>query len=208
MSTVTPEIMLSWPTPNYVDPVTLTGPILAVNAIAIVLMTIFLVARFYARLRIVQKALGADDWIILAAYVSSQSPTEYRGILDQLIRFSGALYGIRNSSYGRSKVWNWSTPVRCRVQHDRQYRQGMESHMLRLRSSRYTRTYTDRSFPQATLVSQATISSVTALIKISICFSYLQLFPKNLSGWFNYSMIGILAAYAISSAFAAGFQCW
>ncbi len=69
MTIFTPELIASWPPPNYVNPVTLDPAIFTVNSICITVCTLCIVGRVYSRLRIVMTSLGADDWIMVAAYV-------------------------------------------------------------------------------------------------------------------------------------------
>jgi hypothetical protein len=60
--------VLKWPTPNYVDPVTRRPLVLSVEIPLTVLTILFTGGRFYSRTVIV-KALGWDDWFMLAATV-------------------------------------------------------------------------------------------------------------------------------------------
>jgi hypothetical protein len=57
-----------WPAPNYVDPVTRRPLVLGVEIPLTILTILFTAARFYSRTVIV-KALGWDDWFMLAATV-------------------------------------------------------------------------------------------------------------------------------------------
>ncbi len=66
---LSPAIIASWPEPNYVNPITLSTPVHAVNGVCIATMTVIIAARFYARTRVVRKPLGADDWTMFVAYV-------------------------------------------------------------------------------------------------------------------------------------------
>jgi hypothetical protein len=64
-----PSILITWPAPNYVDPVT-RGPLLyIVNGIFFGLATIAIWTRFYARV-FVRKWVGLDDFFILFAWFS------------------------------------------------------------------------------------------------------------------------------------------
>lgn len=63
------EIILSWPTPNYVDPKDVRGPQLPI--ITFVLFPIALVTvalRIFTRL-FISKSFGSDDWFLLAAII-------------------------------------------------------------------------------------------------------------------------------------------
>lgn len=71
MATPTLEDMLSWPEPDYENPRnTLDVAIYVVEGFLLALMTFFIVGRFYSRTILVKNALGADDWVMLLAYVS------------------------------------------------------------------------------------------------------------------------------------------
>jgi hypothetical protein len=64
----TPEDISKWPTPNYVNPETRRPLVLGVEIPLMILTTVFTAGRFYSRTVIV-KALGWDDWLMLAATV-------------------------------------------------------------------------------------------------------------------------------------------
>lgn len=68
MRSIPLSVALSWPTPNYVDPVTRGNALLIVNIIFIALVTVSIIARVYSRLS-VQGKLSIADWMILSAYV-------------------------------------------------------------------------------------------------------------------------------------------
>jgi hypothetical protein len=57
-----------WPAPNYVDPITRRPLVLGVEIPLTILTILFVAARFYSR-TIIVKALGWDDWFMLAAAV-------------------------------------------------------------------------------------------------------------------------------------------
>jgi hypothetical protein len=57
-----------WPLPNYVDPQTRRPLVLGVEIPLTILTILFTAGRFYSRTVIV-KALGWDDWFMLAATV-------------------------------------------------------------------------------------------------------------------------------------------
>jgi hypothetical protein len=64
--------MLAWPLPNYVDPETRTSLVLGVEIPLTIVTIIFVACRFYSRTVIV-RALGWDDWLMLAAVVHTPS---------------------------------------------------------------------------------------------------------------------------------------
>lgn len=63
------SVIVSWPAPNYEDPVTHGPAILIVNIIFIVLVLVAFVGRFYSRL-VIKKWLGIDDGMCVLALVS------------------------------------------------------------------------------------------------------------------------------------------
>jgi hypothetical protein len=71
MATFAPlSVILSWPIPNYVDPVTRDSRgYFALCTIFLSLATVAVSARFYARI-IVRRWVGLDDVFVAIAYVS------------------------------------------------------------------------------------------------------------------------------------------
>jgi hypothetical protein len=61
-------VILTWPTPNYVDPPTRGDALLIVNSILIALVVIVVGLRMYTRL-IIKRWFGLDDIFILVALV-------------------------------------------------------------------------------------------------------------------------------------------
>jgi hypothetical protein len=78
----TPQDIAGWPVPNYVDPVTRRPLVLGVEIPLTVIPILFTAGRFYSRTVIV-KALGWDDWFMLAATVR---PLILRHIFEELTR--------------------------------------------------------------------------------------------------------------------------
>jgi hypothetical protein len=67
---LTPAIIATWPTPNYVDPVSQRASIDAAVYATTITMLCFVTARIYVRAN--QKSgVGSDDWFIVAAAVRS-----------------------------------------------------------------------------------------------------------------------------------------
>ena len=63
------EVILSWPTPNYVDPKDVRGPLLPIIILVLFPIALLTVAlRTFTRLSI-SKSFGVDDWFLLAAIV-------------------------------------------------------------------------------------------------------------------------------------------
>ncbi|KAL1958127.1 hypothetical protein VTO42DRAFT_5167 [Malbranchea cinnamomea] len=58
-----------------------------------------------------------------------------------------------------------------------------------------------------TLVTQAMFGPTAALTKISICLSYLRLFPSKTNKRFNYTSMLLLAGWGISTTLVMCLQC-
>lgn len=65
-----PEVMATWPTPNYDDPETRGPALLIVELTIMPIAVLSLLARLYVRFFKVQKS-GLDDWLMVAAMVRS-----------------------------------------------------------------------------------------------------------------------------------------
>jgi len=63
------EVLLSWPTPNYVDPETRGPALIIVNSFFITLVVLTVCARLYTRL-VIKRWFGIDDVFILLALAS------------------------------------------------------------------------------------------------------------------------------------------
>jgi hypothetical protein len=70
----TVEEFLSFPEPNYVDPITRRPLALAIVIPMTVLVTFFISCRFYCRTVLIY-TLGWDDWVMLVAAVSASTLT-------------------------------------------------------------------------------------------------------------------------------------
>lgn len=62
------SVYLHWPEPNYVNPTTRSGALLAVNIVFIILVTLSIGVRLYSRV-IVKYQSGLDDIMIILAYI-------------------------------------------------------------------------------------------------------------------------------------------
>lgn len=63
-----PEVLLTWPTPNYHDPVTRGNAVLVASIVLVIFSTIVTALRVYTRLRITCTS-GLDDIMILIGLV-------------------------------------------------------------------------------------------------------------------------------------------
>lgn len=64
-----PEVVASWPRPNYINPETRGPELIVVGLITLFGALICLALRLYVRLRIMRK-IELDDWVMVAATVS------------------------------------------------------------------------------------------------------------------------------------------
>ena len=60
------DVLLGWPTPNYIDPETRGPALLIVNSILISLTILVVIARLYTRI-VIKRWFGIDDIFILFA---------------------------------------------------------------------------------------------------------------------------------------------
>lgn len=64
-----PEVVATWPTPNYVDPVRRGNESIIIQGVLIALVVIFVSIRLYARLAITKAGIGLDDVLICVSTV-------------------------------------------------------------------------------------------------------------------------------------------
>ncbi|KAF2084266.1 hypothetical protein K490DRAFT_18159, partial [Saccharata proteae CBS 121410] len=161
MATVTPADIASWPAPNYDHPHTRI-PILAGLEIPFaIIMTAFVATRFYGR-ACITKILGADDWVMLAAWAFT---------------LSQSLNNLAGIPYGNARhLWD-------------------------------VRPETVPTAMKLALVAQALFPPAAALTKISVCMTYLRIFPSKLNRYFCYVAIGYEVCWGIASFFGGIFMC-
>ncbi|OJJ57701.1 hypothetical protein ASPSYDRAFT_133705 [Aspergillus sydowii CBS 593.65] len=163
MSTPSVDIIASWPTPDYDNPhEPLDTIIYAVNIPLMVLMTVFVGARFISRTFLVRNALGIDDWMMLIAFVLAMAMSAC-----QLVE---PRYGIGRHLYDVKYAWY-------------------------------------PSLGKLTIAIQALFAPCSAITKISICLTYLRLFPSKTNKWFNYITMTILAGFGTSTTVTMILQC-
>ncbi|OBT89070.1 hypothetical protein VE02_01965 [Pseudogymnoascus sp. 03VT05] len=64
-----PEVMATWPKPNYIDPVRRGNESIIIQAVLVALVTLFVSIRLYARLAITKAGIGLDDVIIVISAI-------------------------------------------------------------------------------------------------------------------------------------------
>ncbi|KIW08005.1 uncharacterized protein PV09_00951 [Verruconis gallopava] len=64
------------------------------------------------------------------------------------------------------------------------------------------------SIGKITLVTQVLFAPTTCATKISICLTYLRIFPSKTNKWFNYGAIVLSACWAIACPLVMIFECW
>jgi hypothetical protein len=169
------------PPPNYDNPEeTLQPAIWGVEITMIILMTVFMFGRFYSRTVLVKGALGWDDWIMMAAYV--------RALNIRRLRLSTNVPQLL--AIAQCGIHIWETRV------------GIGRHLYDVRLEWIS------SIGKITLVTQVLFGPTTALTKISICLTYLRLFPSKTNKWFNYVAIAILIMWGIACPLVMLFMCW
>lgn len=62
------EVLASWPTPNYVDPITRPPALYVVPIVGMALSTTVVLLRFYSR-AVIMKHFGIDDILMIFAVV-------------------------------------------------------------------------------------------------------------------------------------------
>lgn len=65
---ITLSALSTWPTPNYVNPVTHGPADIVIILLLLALVTIFLCIRFYTRL-FITRGFGVDDVLVILAFV-------------------------------------------------------------------------------------------------------------------------------------------
>jgi hypothetical protein len=74
-----PDVVASWPTPNYTNPETRGPALIIVELLAVSISTICLGLRLYVRACIV-RSVGWDDWLMVSATVRMSSSYGYLGL--------------------------------------------------------------------------------------------------------------------------------
>ncbi|KZM19709.1 uncharacterized protein EKO05_0004087 [Ascochyta rabiei] len=87
------QVLLAWPTPNYVNPVTRGDALLIVNAVLIALVVITVGMRMYTRL-IIKRWFGIDDVFILLALVFAIGLTAVVLLANQRYGWDRHIYDI------------------------------------------------------------------------------------------------------------------
>lgn len=98
-----PEVVASWPRPNYVNPETRGPDLIVAGVITLVFAVVCLAMRMYVRLRIMRKT-ELDDWVMVVATVrqnhhstcSSPAVSMSRLVLEEHPRL--ILFALRSSS--------------------------------------------------------------------------------------------------------------
>jgi hypothetical protein len=70
MRQVPPEVVASWPKPNYINPDTRGPALVIVELITLSIALVILVLRLYVRIKIMRKT-GWDDWLMVFSAVST-----------------------------------------------------------------------------------------------------------------------------------------
>ncbi|KAI9646525.1 hypothetical protein NHQ30_004518 [Ciborinia camelliae] len=89
-----PEIIATWPAPNYENPITRGEGVLVVNSILFPVVLLIILIRLYARLRI-SKSFGLDDWLIIAAMLPATTFAILAVLAEERFEFGRHLWDIK-----------------------------------------------------------------------------------------------------------------
>ncbi|KAF2740037.1 hypothetical protein EJ04DRAFT_559494 [Polyplosphaeria fusca] len=157
----TAEEMASWPPPNFDNPESRGGLVIALTAPTLALAVIFTGARFYGK-GVLRQALWYDDWIMLVATVMS--------IPVSAIAMASLHYGLGLHLWDQKSEW--------------------------------AQTYGKMAFAADILFPLS-----CSLTKISLCLTYLRLFPSKVDKIFCYTLSIFVSLYTIVCIFLMLFQC-
>ncbi|KAF7864530.1 hypothetical protein EAF04_006662 [Stromatinia cepivora] len=93
MQLPSPEILASWPAPNYVDPKTRGKAVLVVNAVLFPVVLFIILIRLYTRLQI-SKSFGLDDWLIIAAMLPSTTFAVLAVLAEEVFQFNRHVWDL------------------------------------------------------------------------------------------------------------------
>lgn len=162
----TPEIIASWPPPNYDNPVSRTASIEAVLYSTTILMIVFFDARFYVQANQTGGGIGKKDWCMFVAVV---------GILNKKLELDSKLSRLPvvwlHLWLCRHKAFPWAPLVSCQTGLGHGSPRGMHTHIWPV----WTRTDGLKfTLPIFTLENCALL-----LAKICVCLTYILLFPSK-----------------------------
>ncbi|KAF2476573.1 uncharacterized protein BDR25DRAFT_375541 [Lindgomyces ingoldianus] len=93
MRNIPPDVLLSWPTPNYQDPATRGNALIIVNAVFISLVMLVVSLRIYTRLAI-KRWFGSDDVFIMLALIFSIALTVIVILANQVYGWNRHIYDV------------------------------------------------------------------------------------------------------------------
>ncbi|TGO85274.1 hypothetical protein BPOR_0413g00010 [Botrytis porri] len=93
MQLPSPEILASWPVPNYTNPITRGNGVLIVTSILFPLALSMIIIRLYTRL-VMSKSFGLDDWLIIAAMLPSTSFAILAILAEKKFRFNRHIWDV------------------------------------------------------------------------------------------------------------------
>lgn len=93
MQLPSPEIIATWPAPNYVDPETRGNTVLVVNVVLFPVTLFIILIRLYTRLRI-SKSFGLDDWLILVAMLPSTTFAILAILAEEVFEFNRHVWDL------------------------------------------------------------------------------------------------------------------
>ena len=66
-----PDVVASWPAPNYINPQTRGPALIVVELLTVFISTVCIALRLYVKARIIH-SVGWDDWLIIGAAVRTR----------------------------------------------------------------------------------------------------------------------------------------
>jgi hypothetical protein len=155
-----PEVVATWPPPNYTHPETQGPGLIIVELILMTIAWIFVGLRLYVRVGLMRK-MDADDWLMVGAAVCPLYPYPRQDLMANPPRIQIFGTGVAMSVVLAFLRYGWGIHV-------------WDVPMDKLISGR-----------QVSFAAQAFFLPATTLAKVSILASYLRLAP--LDSWFRLS---------------------
>lgn len=157
MRSAPPEVVATWPKPNYVNPEVRGPDLIIAGLVTLVFAIISVVLRMYVRLRIMRKT-DWDDWFMVLASVSRRAQTLF----------------FRRRSNGLVQVFTLAATIAIVLAFDLY---GWKYHVWDLTLDKLIQGR------KASMATQAFFVPATLFTKVSILLSYLRLAPLN--SWFR-----------------------
>jgi len=182
MRAIPPEVLLSWPIPNYTNPVTRGNALVVVNAIFITLVVLVVALRLYTRIWI-KRWFGADDYFILLALVGRDAVSPLLSHAYCLKFFTIGLTAVvllANQDYG------W------------------DRHVYDIPFNKFAPTL------QVAMVAKVVFTAAATFTRLSLLFFYYRLVHESTKSRFRWAVhfnVALSVAIFITFIFVAIFLC-